>query len=113
MIESLNETGRIELINERSLEARAHCLYECYNDKRGDIRRNNYRDVGCGYGINSYIFGRGFNDVSCFDLSAKNLEKCKRRINSEGNSRFSFVKGDAQSLPLKREIFELVPLFHL
>jgi ubiquinone/menaquinone biosynthesis C-methylase UbiE len=106
-------TTRIHTTLSSSLEARANYLYGCYNNKRGNIRRNNYLDVGCGYGVNSYIFGRGFNNVSCFDLSAKNLEECKRRISSEGNSRFSFVKGDAQSLPFKQESFELVSAFSL
>lgn len=81
------------------------------------MRRNtehiNYLDVGCGYGVNSYIFGRDFNNVICLDLSAKNLEECRNRIGSKNNKNLFFVRGNAQSLPFKRESFDLVSAFSL
>jgi len=48
------------------------CQYEKKN-----IEHDNYLDVGCGYGVNLYIFGRDFKNVVCLDLSQKNLEECK------------------------------------
>ena len=97
-----------------SLEARAIYLYNCYTSiSSKKIEHDNYLDVGCGYGVNSSIFGRDFKDVVCLDLSAKNLEECRRRISSKSNKNLSLVRGDAQSLPFKRESFDLVSAFSL
>jgi ubiquinone/menaquinone biosynthesis C-methylase UbiE len=76
-----------------------------------NIEHNCYLDVGCGYGINSVVFGRDFKHVVCLDLSAKNLDECRRRISSNSNKNLFIVRGDVQSLPFKREIFDLVSAF--
>ncbi len=96
-----------------SLDARAIYLYNCYLSMGKNIEHNNYLDVGCGYGVNSYIFGGDFNNIICLDLNAKNLDECRRRISSKGNKSLFFIRGDAQSLPFKRESFDLVSAFSL
>lgn len=109
---TLKITTQIQSTISASLEARAVYLYDCYKSiSSKSVGHDSYLDVGCGFGVNSCIFGRDFDNVICLDLSAKNLEECKRRISSEGNSRFFFVSGDAQSLPFKRETFDLVSAF--
>ena len=44
---------------------------------------------------------------------AKNLEECRRRNSSKSNKNLSLVRDDAQSLPFKRESFDLVSAFSL
>lgn len=70
-------------------------------------KHENYLDVGCGYGVNSSIFGQDFNKVVCLDLNAKNLNECSRRTRS------SLIKGDVQLLPFKSNSFDLVSAFSL
>ena len=96
-----------------TLEPRAEYLYDCYNRIKKNTKYISYLDVGCGYGINTSIFGRSFNETVCFDISTEILEECKRRIASKNNKKIFFVKGDAQLLPFKREYFNLVSAFSL
>lgn len=61
---------------------------------RKNIEHTNYLDVGCGYGVNSSIFGRDFNNVICldFNLSSKKVKECRSRIGSKGNKNLFFVR---------------------
>ncbi|MFZ2071480.1 MAG: class I SAM-dependent methyltransferase [Halobacteriota archaeon] len=80
---------------------------------RKNIEQINYLDVGCGYGVNSCIFGRDFNNVICldFELSSKKVKECRSRIGSKSYKNLAFVRGDAQSLPFKRDSFDLISAF--
>ena len=108
-----NITNNIQATFTSSLEARALYLYNCYVGMSANNKHNNYLDVGCGYGVNTSIFGQSFNNVVCFDLSAKNLNECQKRITSENNKKSVFIKGDAQALSFKRNSFDLVSAFSL
>jgi len=96
-----------------SLYTRANYLYDTYNSVRQNTRYINYLDVGCGYGINTFIFGRFFNNTVCLDIDTKNLEEGRRYNNPKTTKNISFIRGDAQSLPFDDEIFDLVTAFSL
>jgi SAM-dependent methyltransferase len=109
---TLEITTRIHTTFSSSLEARAIYLYDCYIGMRKNIGHINYLDVGCGYGVNSYVFGQDFKNVICLDQSPRNLEECRNRIDPKDKNLF-LVRGDAQLLPFKRESFDLVSAFSL
>jgi len=96
-----------------SLYTRANYLYDTYNSIKENTTLINYLDVGCGYGINSSIFGRFFSNTFCLDINTKNLEECKKHNNLKATKNISFIRGDAQSLPFDDEIFDLVTAFSL
>jgi ubiquinone/menaquinone biosynthesis C-methylase UbiE len=106
-------TSQIQSTLTSNLERRAFYLYNCYVSMSKNIEHINYLDVGCGYGVNSSIFGQDFNNVICldFNLSSKKVEECRSRINSKSHNMLFFVSGDAQSLPFKPECFDLVSAF--
>ncbi len=106
-------TTQIQSTLTSNLETRAFYLYNCYVSMSKNIEHNNYLDVGCGYGVNSSIFGQDFNNVICldFNLSSKKVEECRSRIRSKSHKVLFFVSGDAQSLPFKPECFDLVSAF--
>jgi len=106
-------TNTIQTTFSSSLETRALYLYDCYVGISKNNKHGNYLDVGCGYGVNSSIFGQDFNTVSCLDLSTENLNECRRRITSENNKKSFFIRGDAQSLPFKPDCFDLISAFSL
>lgn len=107
-------TTQIHTTLSASLEARAVYLYDCYKSiSSKSVGHDNYLDVGCGYGVNSSIFGWDFKNVVCLDLNAKNLDECRRRISSKSNKNLFIVRGDVQSLPFKRESYDLVSAFSL
>ena len=108
-----NITNNIQTTFTSSLETRALYLYNCYVSTSENNKQNNYLDVGCGYGVNTSIFGQDFNNVVCLDLSTKNLNECHRRITSENNRKTFLIRGDALSLPFKHDSFDLVSAFSL
>jgi len=70
-----------------------------------------YLDMGCGYGINSEVFGERFDNLYCSDISKMNLVKCQKYM-KRGNGVF-YTSADAQSLPFKNERFDMVTAFSL
>ena len=105
--------GSIQTTLSKSLDIRAMYLYKCYVSMRKNIEHNNYLDVGCGYGVNSYIFGQDFKNVVCLDLSVKHLDECRRYISSKSDKNIFFLRGDVQLLPFRYECFDLVSGFSL
>lgn len=106
-----NITSSIQTTFSLSIETRALYLYNCYVTMSKNNKHNNYLDVGCGYGINSFVFGQDFNNVICLDLSVKNLNECQRRIGLRNNKKTSLIRADAQILPFKCDSFNLVSAF--
>lgn len=91
---------------------RARYLFDLYSPLYAKlVNKNNYMDLGCGFGINSAVFGEEFRNVYCSDFSLTELGTC--RENMMGKDNFYYIAADAQSLPFKNECFDLVTAFSL
>ncbi len=70
-------------------------------------------DVGCGTGILSLIaLAKGVANMSCVDMSTLMLEKCRKKLATEGYSEdlVSFHEGDAERLPFDDDTYDVVLL---
>ena len=68
-------------------------------------------DVGCGTGILSLIaLAKGAAKMSCVDMSTLMLEKCRKKLATEGYSEdlVSFHEGDAERLPFDDDTYDVV-----
>ena len=106
-------TDSIHTAFSSSLYTRANYLYDAYNIIRQNVVYLNYLDVGCGYGVNSSVFGRFFSNTICLDFDAENLEECRNYNNPKINKNIFLIRGDAHSLPFKNKSFDLVTAFSL
>lgn len=75
-----------------------------------DIKENiNILDVGCGTGRALGLAAKLANNKGSFygvDLSAKMIEKAKE--NFKGKRNFHFIKSNAESIPLKNYLFDII-----
>lgn len=109
LLKNISDQIRINLSS--NLYTRAGYLYELYHPFSGQLNKYNYIDLGCGFGINSAVFGEGFNKVHCSDFSITDLGTCRK--NMHGKENYHYIAADAQSLPFRNERFDLVTAFSL
>lgn len=68
-------------------------------------------DIGCGTGILSFVaLEKGASKVSCVDISALMLEKCREKSITRGYKAdsISFHEGEAERLPFNDSAYEVV-----
>ncbi len=107
-----NTTNQIQINLTSNLYIRAKYLYSLYQPLYKELlNKNDYLDIGCGYGVNSEVFGEKFDNIYCSDLSTPNLAKCNEYMNR--NESVSYIAADAQRLPFKNEHFGMVTAFSL
>ena len=105
-------TNTIHSTHTSNLAIRANYLYDLYQSESDELPgSHDYLDIGCGYGVNSEVFGEGFKNIYCSDFNIANLVKCKEYMNLHEN--VFYLAADAQSLPFKGESFDLVTAFSL
>ena len=107
-----NIKNQIQINHVSNLDVRAKYLHSLYQPISKKLANNNkYLDIGCGFGVNSQIFGEQFDSIYCSDYSMVELGKCEKCMPEHGN--VFYVAADAQSLPFKGECFDLVTAFSL
>ena len=105
-------TKTIHSTHTSNLAIRANYLYDLYQSESDKLPgSHDYLDIGCGYGVNSEVFGKGLENIYCSDFNVVNLIKCKEYMNQHEN--VFYLAADAQSLPFKGERFDLVTAFSL
>ena len=105
-------TNTIHSTHTFNLAIRANYLYDLYrSESKEQMEGHDYLDIGCGYGVNSEVFGKGLENIYCSDFNIANLVKCKEYMNRHENVFYLAV--DAQSLPFDDESFDLVTAFSL
>ena len=105
-------TNTIHSTHTSNLAIRANYLYDLYQSESDKLPgSHDYLDIGCGYGVNSEVFGKGLENIYCSDFNVVNLIKCKEYMNQHEN--VFYLAADAQSLPFKGERFDLVTAFSL
>lgn len=105
-------TNTIHSTHTSNLAIRANYLYDLYrSESEGQLEGHDHLDIGCGYGVNSEVFGKGLENIYCSDFNVKNLIKCKEYMNLHEN--VFYLAADAQSLPFEGECFNLVTAFSL
>lgn len=109
LLKNISDQIRTNLYS--NLYVRAEYLHELYHPFSGQLNRCNYVDLGCGFGINSTVFGKGFNNVHCSDFSMTDLGTARKYLKEKEN--YHYIAADAQSLPFKNESFDLVTAFSL
>ncbi|HMB45140.1 MAG TPA: class I SAM-dependent methyltransferase [Candidatus Methanoperedens sp.] len=107
-----NISDQIQTNLTSNFHIRARYLHDLYRPLLEKVpNKNNYMDLGCGFGVNSAVFGEGFNIVYCSDLSMTELGICRKNMREKKN--YHYIAADAQSLPFKNEYFDLVTAFSL
>ncbi len=105
-------TNTIHSTHTSNLAIRANYLYDLYrSESEEQLESHDYLDIGCGYGVNSEVFGKGLENIYCSDFNIANLVKCKEYMNRHEN--VFYLAADAQSLPFEGECFDLVTAFSL
>ena len=105
-------TNAIHSTHTSNLAIRANYLYNLYrSESEEQLESHDYLDIGCGYGVNSEVFGEGLENIYCSDFNIANLVKCKEYMNRYEN--VFYLAADVQSLPFKGECFDLVTAFSL
>ncbi len=105
-------TNTIHSTHTSNLAIRANYLYDLYRSESDELPgSHDYLDIGCGYGVNSEVFGEGLENIYCSDFNIANLVKCKEYMNRHEN--VFYLAADAQSLPFEGECFDLVTAFSL
>ena len=105
-------TNLINSTHTSNLDIRANFLCDLFRSESDKLPEClDYLDMGCGYGVNSEVFGEGFGNIYCSDFNITNLFKCKEYMNR--HERVFFQAADAQSLPFKDERFDLVTAISL
>ena len=105
-------TNTIHSTHTSNLAIRANYLYDLYrSESEEQLESHDYLDIGCGYGVNSEVFGKGLENIYCSDFNIANLIKCKEYMNRHEN--VFYLAADAQSLPFEGECFDLVTAFSL
>lgn len=105
-------TDQIQTNHVSNLDVRANYLCDLYcSASTKSLNTDNYLDLGCGYGVNSEIFGKEFDNIYCSDLGNANLVKCKEYMGRSEN--VFHIAADAQRLPFEDEHFDLVTAISL
>jgi len=105
-------TNTIHSTHTSNLAIRANYLYDLYQSESEEhLEGHDYLDIGCGYGVNSEVFGKGFKNIYCSDFNIANLVKCKEYMNRHEN--VFYLAADAQVLPFEDERFDLVTAISL
>ncbi|MGP8337573.1 MAG: class I SAM-dependent methyltransferase [Methanosarcinaceae archaeon] len=105
-------TDQIQTNHVSNLNVRANYLYDLYRLASTKLlNTNDYLDLGCGYGVNSEVFGKEFGNIYCSDLGNANLVKCKEYMSRSEN--VFYVAADARYLPFEDEHFDLVSAISL
>jgi len=112
-MELLNKiTDQIQTNLTSNFHVRARYLHNLYqSSSKKLLNKNNYVDIGCGFGSNSAVFGEEFDNVFCSDFSKSDLITCRKYMMRK--ERICYIAADAQSLPFKNEQFDLVTAFSL
>lgn len=107
-----NITDQIQTNLASNFDVRANYLYNIYRQNSDkSLNHTDYLDLGCGYGVNSELFGENFENIYCSDFNGKNLVKCQEYMKRKKG--VFHITADAQSLPFKNEFFDLVTAFSL
>lgn len=107
-----NITTQIQTNHLAHLDVRATYLYSLYQSvSKKMLNKDNYLDIGCGFGVNSEVFGDKFDTIYCSDLGNINLVKCKEYMARSEN--VFHIAADAQRLPFEDEHFDLVTAISL
>lgn len=107
-----NISAQIQTNRVLNLDVRANYFYDLYRSVSIKLlNKNNYLDLGCGYGVNSEVFGKEFDNIYCSDLGNANLVKCKEYMGRSEN--VFHIAVDAQRLPFEDEHFDLVTAISL
>ncbi len=105
-------TDQIQTNHVSNLDVRANYLHDLYCSASTKLlNTNDYLDLGCGYGVNSEVFGENFDNIYCSDLGNANLVKCKEYMVRSEN--VSHIAADAQRLPFEDKYFDLVTAISL
>ena len=105
-------TNTIHSTHTSNLAIRANYLYDLYlSESEEQMESHDYLDIGCGYGVNSEVFGKGLENIYCSDRDKVNLVKCKEYMNRTEN--VFYIAADVQSLPFKKEHFDFVTAISL
>jgi ubiquinone/menaquinone biosynthesis C-methylase UbiE len=65
-------------------------------------------DIATGGGHTANAFASFVNKVTALDLTEEMIEAAERFIKGNGHKNISFVKGDAEDLPFRDELFDIV-----
>lgn len=110
LLKNISDQIQTNLASNFHIRARyLHDLYRPLLEKIPD--KCNYLDIGCGAGVNSAVFGEGFNNIYCSDLSLTDLGICRKYMREKKN--YHSIAADAQSLPFNNKCFDLVTAFSL
>ena len=105
-------TNTIHSTHTSNLAIRANYLYDLYRSESDELPgSHDYLDIGCGYGVNSEVFGEGFENIYCSDLGKVNLVRCREYMGRSEN--VFHIAADAQRLPFENEHFDLVTAISL
>jgi ubiquinone/menaquinone biosynthesis C-methylase UbiE len=100
-------TNEIHSTHTSNLNIRANFLYDLYRSEFDELPESlDYLDIGCGYGVNSGIFGKGFENIYCSDFNIANSVKCEDYMSQY--EKVFFLASDAQSLPFKDKCFDFI-----
>ena len=107
-----NLTKNIHSTHTSNLAIRANYLYDLYRSESDELLvKHDFLDIGCGYGVNSDVFGQDFEKIFCSDFGKVNLVKCREYMGRTDN--VFHIVADAQRLPFEDERFDLVTAISL
>lgn len=81
------------------------------DERAGEIPRR-VLDVGCGTGVLSLLCAERGHDVTGVDFAPGMLERARAKADRAGRS-VEFVRGDAETLPVADDAYELISARHL
>jgi len=84
---------------------RAKYLHGLYSKESSNFKPKSYLDIGAGLGYNALIFGKDLSEVVAIDLQFP--KKCILKDSNKA----SLIVADAQFLPFKDELFDMISLF--
>lgn len=90
----------------QALNVRAAYLRDICRQLGLSLQGQKYLDIGAGPLANSLVLGKDFDTTHCIDLYAP-----KKDVSSQAT--LIFVLGDAQALPFKDTVFDLISLFSI
>ena len=85
------------------LEERARFLKKLYDEvSNGPSTTQRYVDIGAGKLVNTKVFGENFEEIYALDVKLRNRGRQEPK--------FQFIAADAQAVPLKAGIADLVSM---